>query len=195
MSNDCRLSPLGLLAGFLVVGGAIGGSAQSGQIMNALTVPAAARPTDCALQQPASISTVSAFSERVVSLFPANPWSGTERRLVAHVSKAIDATPRVAPDGPPPEARAAAELDLKWADNILEAYHAAYSSANRSEVEVFAVTFTDAKLAPPEPLLEMTGQRRGATRRIVRGTTVIRVSAPARTACFEAVQGYIESLK
>ena len=127
MSNDSRLSRLGLLVGCLLFGGAVDGSAQSGQIMNALTVRAAARPADCALQQPTSTSnsTVSAFSERIWSLFPTNPWSGTDRRIVAQVSKAIDATPRVAPDGPPPDARAAAEFDLKWADNTLEAYHAA----------------------------------------------------------------------
>ena len=202
MANDFASGTTRFLVAFLLLArGVVAGPAQLGQTVNTLTVPAKALPSGCALQQPApgpaptSSGGVAVTSRRVWSPFTTNPWSGTERWIVAVVSKAIDGTPRAVPDGPPLDARAAAAFELKWADNIVEAYHATYSSANGSEVEVFGVRFNDVKLATPESLSEMAGRQRRATRRIVRGATVIRLSAPTPTECFAAVRAYIESLK
>jgi hypothetical protein len=110
---------------------------------------------------------------------------------------AIDAAPgRPLPDVPPTASRDAAAAELKWTDNILEAYHAAYTAVDGHQVEVFAVTFNDVTLATtPEPLSAILNPPRGFTKRMVRGATVVRVSAPTPTECFGAVRAYIESLK
>ena len=180
----------------------IAGSTQS-RALSALTVPAAALPGGCALrpvpaQSPAPVARdgVTVILGTAWSRLPTNPWTGTDRETVAAVHKAIDATPgRPLPDLPP-EAWRGAAFERKWADNILEAYHAAYVSAGGRQVEVFAVTFNDVKLTPaPESVSAMLNPPRGITTRVVRGATVVRVSAPSSTECFEAVRAYIESLK
>jgi hypothetical protein len=98
------------------------------------------------------------------------------------------------PDGPPLEARDAAALELKLADDVREAYHAAYASADRSQTEVFAVTFSDATLAKPESLSATMNPPPGLRSRVVRGPTVIVVSG-GRRECFRAVDEYIRSRK
>ena len=199
MANSfCRGTARFLIA-FLLATGAAAALSQSRPLATTLAVPASALPSGCALQPPAPSVAPTSFGMSAVdimrwSLFPTNPWSGSERKTVAEVRKAIDSTPRVVPDGPPPDARSAAAFELRWADNILEAYRAVYSS-NGSEVQVLAVMFNDEKLVTPEPLSETVGRRPGATSRIVRGATVIRVSAPTPTECFRAIRAYMESLK
>ena len=173
------------------------------QALSALTVPAPALPDGCALTLPPAPSPapVSRDGVTVINLpwsrFPTNPWSGTDRATVAAVHRAIDARPeRPLPDLPPEAWRGTTASVQKWAENILGAYHAAYAGMDGRQVEVFAVTFNDVKLtAAPESVSAMLNPPRGVTTRLVRGATVIRVSAPAATACFAAVRAHIESLK
>jgi len=81
-------------------------------------------------------------------------------------------------------------------DDVLEAYRAAYQFTDGFGVQVFAVTFKDAKLAAaPESLSAMLNPPTVSGHRLVRGATAIRVSAPSENACFKAVVGYIESLR
>ena len=183
MVNDRRADTARICVAFLLTGGVLTSSAQSGQALSALTVPAAALPDGCALTPK--------------SRFPTNPWSGTNRETVAAVHRAIDATPeRLLPDMPPEVSRDAAAAERKWADNILGAYRAAYGSWDGRQVEVFAVTFNDVKLTTaPESVSAMLNPPRGLTTRLVRGATVIRVSASTSTECFRAVRAHIESLK
>jgi hypothetical protein len=117
--------------------------------------------------------------------------------MVAAVHRAIDDAPRKPlPDVPSTDARDMAASELKWSDNILEAYHAAYASSEGSRVEVLAVTFNDVKwTAAPESLSAMLNPPQGFTRRVVRGATVVRVSAPTSDECVRAVDGYVRSLK
>jgi len=155
--------------------------------MSALTVPNPALPEGCGL-----------VPQDARSQFPANPWTGTDPKIVARVHQAIDATRvRPLPDLPPRATQANAPSDPgKWAANIVEAYRAAYVSTDGRQVEVFAVTFNDAKLATaPESLSAMLNPPRGLTARRVRGATVVRVSAPEDAACFSAVRAHIESLR
>jgi len=187
----------------LVAGGAVAGFAQTGQSLSALTVPTVALPSGCALTPPQTPSPAAGARAGAVvivssgSRFPSNPWSGTDRKTVAAVHMAVDgARERPLPDVPPTTPRDTAAAELKWAENILEAYHAAYTAVDGYQVEVFAVTFNDVKLATaPEPLSAMLNPPRGPTTRIVRGTTAIRVSASTSTDCFGAVRRYIESLR
>jgi hypothetical protein len=186
----------------LLAGGFVGAAPQSGVSLSALTVPTAGLPSGCALKPPppapapiarGGVTTI----HGAVSLFPANPWSGTDRKIVAAVHMTIDAPPgRALPDALPVAPHDAAASELKWADNILEAYHAAYLSMDGLSVEVFAVTFNDVKLATtPESVSAMLNPPRGLTTRLVRGAIVVRVSAPGSAQCFGTVRAYIESLK
>jgi len=156
MVNDLGSGTTRLFIAFLLAGGVVAGSVQSGQTLGALTVPAAALPSGCALKPPAprpapiSRGGVTVIHGATWSPFPTNPWSGSDRKFVTAVRKAIDGAPRM-PDGPPLEARDAAAFELKWVEHILEAYHAGYASADGSQVEVFAVTFNDVKFATPAP--------------------------------------------
>ena len=197
MANDLGLGTTRLLVAFLLAGG-VAGAERSGQTLSALTVPAAALPSGCALTQlaprPAPIARgrVTVIHGAPWSPFPTNPWSGTDRKIVTEVRKVIDGTPRM-PDGPPLEAREAAALELKLADNVLEAYHAVYASADGTRVEVFAVTFNDEALAKPERLSETMNPPRGLRSRLVRGATVVVVSAPTAGECARTVESYIRS--
>jgi hypothetical protein len=65
------------------------------------------------------------------------------------------------------------------------------------QIQVFAVTFDDETLtaAPESLVLSATlNPPRGLTTRLVRGATVVRVSAPISVDCFGAVRAHIESL-
>lgn len=195
-----------LLAGVILAAGIATGSAQqSGPTLTSLTVPENNLPDGCRLRPyvPPTTSVVRDGKTMVMSNpgtsfpFPANPWSGADRKLVAAVHRAIDATQaKPLPDVPLPEPHNAAVSELKWADNIIEAYHAAYASVDGGHAEVFAVTFNDVKLATTsESISAMLNPPGGITARIVRGATVVRVSAPIATECFRAVRAHMELLK
>jgi hypothetical protein len=199
MMTGSNIGATRFLAAFLLVGGVVGGEAQSGPTLNALTVPDEALPSDCALRQPAPRPVPSLRAEGTVirsvewSPFPTNPWSGTDRKLVTEVRQAIDGTPRL-PDGPPLEPADAAVFLLKLADNVVEAYRAAYVSADGSEVGVWAVRFNDDTLAKPERLSGTMNPPRGFRSRLVQGATVVLVTAPSSNECVRAVDGYIRSV-
>jgi hypothetical protein len=188
------------LAALLLVGAVVAGETQPGPSLNALTLPGEALSSDCALKQPAPRPGPSARAEGAITRsmewfpFPTNPWSGTDRKLVAEVRMAIDGTPRL-PDGPPLEPAAATAFLLKLADNVVEAYRAVYVSADGSQVDVRAVRFNDDRLAQPEPLPGTRNPPRRFRSRLVRGATVVLVSAPSSNECVRAIDGYIRSLK
>lgn len=199
MANDLGAGTFRFFVAILLVGGAVAGPARSWQTLSTLRVPPTALPSDCALKQPAAKPApitrggVTAIRAVPSSPFPTNPWSGTDRKIVTTVRKAIDGAPRM-PDGPPLDARDAAAFELKLADNVLEAYHAAYSSADGSQTEVFAIAFNDSTLAKPEPLSATMNPPLGLRSRFVRASTVVVVSG-SRSECFRAVDAYIRSLK
>jgi len=189
------------------VGGLVAGSRQSPPALSALTVPAALLPDGCALKPPpapapAPAQVLVGDGNRILASarfdFSTNPWSGTDRKIVAMVHRAIDgpAPVRPLPDLPPPKSGGAAAAERKLADNIVEAYRAEYASGDGGRVEVFAVTFNDPKLTvAPESMSAMLNPPRGMTTRVVRGATVVRVSASTSGMCFGAVRAHIESLK
>jgi hypothetical protein len=188
-----------VVAVLLLVGGVVAGEAQTGPSLNALTVPREALPSDCALIEPAPKPVPSARGEgtrTVVSsvesaAFPTNPWSGTDRKLVTEVRKAMDGTPRL-PDGPPPERADAAVFLFKLADNVVEADRAVYVSADGPEVRVWAVRFSDDALAKPEPppgMINPPPRPRGFRSRLAQGATVVLVTAPSSNECVRAPRG------
>jgi hypothetical protein len=190
------------LAALLLVGLVVPGEAQFGPTLDVLTMPNRALPSDCALKQPAAKPAPGPRAQGTVnrsvewSPFPTNPWSGTDRKLVAEVRRVIDGTPRL-PDGPPLEPRDTAVFLLKWADDIVDAHRAVYASSDGSEVGVWAVRFNHGNLAKPEPPPGTIHppRSRGFRSRLVLGATVVLVTAPASDECVRAIEGYIRSLK
>ena len=182
-----------------ILGGPASAATQSLAPLSLLTVPAAALPAECALYQPPPTpSTVSGGPARTIRLassltFPTNPWSGRDRAIVTAVRKAIDGAPRL-PDGPPLDAHEAAAFELKLADHVVEAYHAAYGP-NESRSDVYAVTFDDVTLAATDPLSAATASSRRFRSRLVKGASVIVVSAPVASECVRAIDAYVRSLK
>jgi hypothetical protein len=190
----------------MLAGAVVAGFGQSGLTLSALTVPAASLPSGCALTQPAARPAASAQVGATViegtarsdrSSFPTNPWSGADRTLAARIRGAIDATPqRPLPDLPAFDPRDVEASKVKWTENIREAYHAAYTSAYGDQIEVFAVTFDDAKFAEaPESVSAVLNPPRGFSSRFVRGATVVRVAGSAQGECARAVDRYVRSLK
>jgi hypothetical protein len=122
-----------------------------------------------------------------------NPWIGADIADVVGIRRMIDGAPREL-DGPPLDARQAAEFRRQLADHIVEAYRAMYLAADDTVVSVAAVRFDSAERASPSPLYHTRGIPRGPTIRIVIGPSVARVSAPTLSSCYGAVRSHVESL-
>jgi hypothetical protein len=86
-------------------------------------------------------------------------------------------------------------ISQRWVEHVIDGYRASYVMEDESRVDVFAIRFDDAARV----LSSLTGgnfsRALSVASRIVRGPIVAVVSATARTPCFEAVDGYIRSLR
>lgn len=91
-----------------------------------LTVPTDRLPTGCALSPAASLPL---DGKRVRTGLWAglpiamNPWTGTDRPLIASIRERMDG-PTLTPDGPPPTARELSRYRSRLADGVEEAYAA-----------------------------------------------------------------------
>ena len=167
--------------------------------LSSLTVPADRLPPGCTLVPEGRPAASSLQGAAVVAgtrgiITPTNPWVGSDRRIVAAIRQRIEGT-RPEPDGPPLDLAAATAYRLKWADHVVEAYHARYRSGDESTIEVFAVRFDDEALAGPTPPGGMTRARPGLANRVVIGPTVVVVSAAVSSGCFQRVSEYVTSLR
>jgi len=152
-----------------------------------LTVPSSRLVDGCALAS-SSISPrenwFAAVSWKAGLPITTNPWSGSERSIVAAIRAGIEPMPRV-PDGPPLSASQAARFRMRWADGVEEAYAAVYSNAV-PKVVVHALRFaqTPLPLAPPANSTSI---------RIERDRLVVVVSGPAGP-CRDLVATYIREV-
>jgi hypothetical protein len=128
------------------------------------------------------------------ALVPSNPWQGDDRRIAAAIRRMVDGSPRE-PDGPPLDAEGTAAFALRWAGDVVDAYGATYLSSDHSSIDVYAVRFSDERLATPAPPAGTRIVVRGATTRVVLGPTVVLVNARAQNDCFEAITEYVRSLR
>ena len=147
-----------------------------------LTVPAERLPVGCALSPAPSLRL---DGNRVRSGlwagFPANPWVGTDRRLMASIRELIDG-PAAVPDGPPLDAKELSRYLGQLADGLEEAYAAVYMQADANLITVRAVKFVPGE----KPL----ARARSGTIRI--GSIVALVTGEGE--CFQAVGAYLGSL-
>jgi hypothetical protein len=96
--------------------------------MNDLTVPQDRLPAGCSLS---ARDSVQLDGNRIRGglwaglPIPSNPWTGTDRSIIASIRERMDGPPQE-PDGPPLDRRAAARYRLGLADGVEEAYAAIY---------------------------------------------------------------------
>src|SRR5580693_1202638 len=90
--------------------------------MRDLTLPAERLPVGCVLSPtPSAHLDGSRVRSGLWAGFPANPWTGTDRRLMASIRQFVDGSAAV-PDGPPLSARELSRYLALLADGIEEAY-------------------------------------------------------------------------
>jgi hypothetical protein len=163
--------------------------------MQELTVPADRLPAGCMLS-PAPSRAVDGGHVRVGGLwaeFPANPWIGTDRKLIVSIRELIDG-PAVLPDGPPLGPKQLSRYLSQLADGVEEAYGVVYLQSEADKITVRALRF-----APTE---KPAGSARFNDTRMSRNPTMLRIEigpivaavTGARGACFQVVAMYLKSL-
>lgn len=157
-----------------------------------LRVPAERLPAGCALS-PAP--TIPLDGNRVRSglwaEFPSNPWTGTDRRLIASIRQLIDG-PAAVPDGPPLDAKQLSRYLGQLADGVEEAYGAVYLQSETSLITVRAIRF--AASGPISSRGDAADKRDSnlGTARVAIGPIVAIVTGEGD--CFQAVGVYLKSL-
>ena len=159
------------------------GANQSARGLAAFTVPDDRLPPDCRLKP---------VEPKPPNLEP-NPFISRERRAAAEIRRLIDGAPPE-PDGPPLMPKSSARWELRWAEDVVEAYRATYQT-DESLITVAAIQFNDARLATSTPPFGTRSAARGMTSRIVLGPTVVLVAAGASSGCFEAIENYLRSAR
>jgi hypothetical protein len=194
-------------AGLVVIGlAAWAGRAQAAQAsvaLTSLTVPESSLPDSCrlrpyvpAMSPVAKVGTTTVMKSNFRSPvpFPANPWIGTEHKLIVDLRTRVDGALRF-PDAPPPSTAELSSWEGRWVEHVVEGYHAVYDSAD-GFVDVAAIRFDDPSLAtataPVSSLLRSSSVR---SDRLVIGPVVVRVAEGRKTNCFEAVLAYIRMLR
>ena len=118
-----------------------------------------------------------------------NPWTGTDRAIVAAIVERVIDPPPV-PDGPPLTKGELARFRSRLADDVEEAYAAIYADGDSALVAVHAVRYTDASLIPSH---RSSDRARPGGLRLTVARTVLTVSG-GNTACSQAIAAHIREL-
>lgn len=187
-----RLVVLGCATLVVLTTGMVSASTQGALPLTRLTVPAIDLPDGCRVRPyvPAASPVAPAGDRMVVKSnpgsaypFPANPWVGSDRRLLVHLLG-----PPPVPDAPPPSVAELGQWEAQWVRHVREGYRALYDVGDGRSVEVVALRFDDDGLPS-------TGWPSRAELRI--GNVVVMVRAPSgsRTRCAQAIEGHIRTLR
>lgn len=191
----CAAGALGLTAIWSVATGIA--QEPSVRTLHALTVPAARLPDGCRPPQPPEGRRIVDPVRRTLTVSMGGnsglPGVTTDRAAVAAIRARIDPAPRL-PDAPPDRAESV-RISQRWVEHVIDGYRASYVMEDESHVDVFAIRFDDAARVLPSLTGGNFSRAPRVASRIVRGPIVAVVSATARTPCFEAVDGYIRSLR
>jgi hypothetical protein len=113
--------------------------------MQDLTVPTDRLATGCRLkvkersEQVNSRLSTTSFNQFGITT---NPWTGTDRRILARLRQQVDGYGMVRlPDGPPLTNTETSAMLLKFADGVEEGYAAIYAQSERLDITVWAVRF------------------------------------------------------
>ena len=162
-----------------------------------LTVPGDRLPAGCVLA-PADSTRVDGNRVRgrgwwsIGLRIPTNPWTGTDRRIVASISQWVHG-PILAPDGPPLSAPDLARYRSRLADGVAEAYAATYIQSESEVAVVYAAKFSSIEQQPDDRL---SGRRASTDPRVIRVTTgsIVAVVFGDGGRCFQAVGAHLKSL-
>jgi hypothetical protein len=159
--------------------------------MRDLTVPAERLPAGCALSAAPSVRDGNRVTSGLWAGFPANPWIGTDRQLLASIRELMEG-PAPMPDGPPLDTRQLAGYRLQLADGVEEGYGAVYKHSD----SVLLTTVHAARFAPgqqPSARRDFGHPRRSRNPAMITiGPIVALVSGDG--ACFQAVANHLKSL-
>ena len=114
---------------------------------------------------------------------PRNPWTGTERAIVADIAEHVFGSPPL-PDGPPLSAAELTRFRLRFADDIVEAYGAVYTD----DTGMHLVTVNAVRLKTT-PANRPRGNP-GARLQLVHGRTVAALFGES-DGCFDALAKYL----
>ena len=162
---------------------------QTTPTLASLAVPERDLPSGCRLEPtpPDTASRADMVRAQLVmgrAVFPANPWSGNDRRLLLALRELIDG-PLTTPDAPAPTRGDISAMEQRYIADVREGYHAIYRS-DKSRVRIAALTFSDAHDPRIDPRLEKAMSSR-LSERIVKGRRVVVVESDVRSECFDKI--------
>ncbi len=158
-----------------------------------LTVPNEHLPSGCAL---APADSVRLEGNRVRGglwaglPIPTNPWTGTDRPIIASIRERMDGPPLV-PDGPPLTARELSRYRLQLADGVEEAYAAIHMQPEPNLIVVYASRSASTKTF--DILSDTRAFKDPRVMRLQIGPIVAVVSGDGGQ-CFQAVGAYLKFL-
>jgi hypothetical protein len=134
------------------------------------------------------VSSTSSMQPRGVTL---NPWTGTDRRILAELRQRVDGFgPVRMPDAPPLSSSETSAMLLQFADDVAEGYAATYAQSDGREIGVWAVRFATA--VPPDRSPLPLGRRSSARTfdiGLIRATLL-----GDNGACAAAIETHVKSL-
>lgn len=117
-----------------------------------------------------------------------NPWSGSDRSIVATIRERVALSPRP-PDAPPFSGQEVARFRLQLAADVDQAYAAIYADDAIQPITVYAVRFNET----PIPQAPHANALPKGSLRLVRDRSVVVLSANGGR-CSEAVGAYLKEL-
>ena len=187
-----RRVALGCVAVAVVAAGMVSASGQETFALSRLTVPANNLPEGCQVAPyvPATSSVAPVGNAMVVTSnpgssypFSANPWVGTDHRLLLYLFG-----PPPVPDGPPPSISALRQWEAQWVRHVREGYRALYDVGDGRRIEVVALGFEAGGLPS-------TGWPAGAEFRIGNVVAAVRAPTGPKTQCAQAIEMHIQALR
>jgi hypothetical protein len=93
-----------------------------------------------------SVGPTSSMQPGGMSRVTLNPWTGTERRILAELRQRVDGYGAVRmPDAPPLTSKEMSAILLRFADGVAEGYAATYVQSEARDLGVWAVRFDTAQ--------------------------------------------------
>jgi hypothetical protein len=178
--------------------------------MQDLTVPQDRLPDGCSLRliEPGwqAVSVTPAQSSRGIQFVgtitawirpqgvTVNPWTGTDRRILAELRRGVDGYDALPiPDAPPLTPSEASSMFAQFANGVQEGYAATYAQSGSRDLAVWAVRFGPAPA--PERRLDLPGGRRSSQNISVVDIGSIRVALFGdASVCSTAIGTYLKSL-
>lgn len=150
-----------------------------------LTAPPGRLTSGCSLSPSPTVTIGNQIRGGLWGGLPSNPWTGTERSIVANITEQVMGSPAL-PDGPPLSRAELARFRLRWADDVESAYGAVYTKADMHVATVDAVRLKSMPANRPRG-------NPGARLQLVHGRTVVALFGEGDP-CFDALAAYLREV-